>query len=475
MMPAENELPQSNTAAKDYQNDGTVLGQNVQEVSIKKIKVEVSPDGYEAFVTANGSDLQPTDVQAALEANGVIYGIDSNAVFEGLSRPGNRVLVAAGTRHTDGKDAWLEITKNHQESRAEAKLGITNTNVGEVVAIIHKPTAGSVGIDVYGKKVEPKQGKNINIFAGPYLKRTETSELITFEANVDGNLRVTSSSIEIEPEHIIRGDVDSAVGEIEFAGALKIYGDVKGGARLKTNHDVFIQGSVEDAEIISGGNVTVKGSFVGRGDGLIKATGNVEVHVVLNQMIKAGGSINIVKESVNAHLIADNEVYGQFAIIMGGTITAANKIEVHTLGGELYSTTKVRLGMHDPISDDSQTIDKEIETQAKSAEALKSQIYLLVRDRIDGNNFTSEKASQLKLLQSKLQQLTVVTKQLAEKKEQASLEMNRKKSPKLIVTGTIHQNVIAEINGVRLALKQSFNNVEFEESKGEIVRSKNLG
>ena len=67
-------------------------------------------------------------------------------------------------------------------------------------------------------------------------------------------------------------------------------------------------------------------SFVGRGDGLIRAAGNVEVHVVLNQMIEAGGAITIMKESVNAHLIAADEVYGKFAVIIGGIITAGNRI-----------------------------------------------------------------------------------------------------------------------------------------------------
>ncbi len=452
-------------------------GEVKEQVDMKKrIKVEVSQDGYEAYVTIDEPDLQPTSVQAALEAYGVVYGLDSNTIFEAPAKIiGARVLVAVGSRHDDGKDAWFEKTKNREESEAEKKFGIANIYAGEIIGIIHKPTPGSVGVDVYGKKVQPKQGKKINIFAGANIKRTETDDQITFEAATDGNLRISSSSIEIVTEHIIRVDVDYSNGEIEYAGALKIYGDVKGSGSLKVKHDVFIQGSVEDAKIISGGNVTVKGSFVGRGDGLIRAAGNVEVHVVLNQMIEAGGNITITKESVNAHLVAAGEVYGKFAVIMGGVVTAGNKIEVRTLGGELYSTTRARLGSHELQVGDLKAIDKEIEIQTKSSEETKSQIYLLVRDRLDGNNFTSEKANQLKLMQTKLQAMNETIKQLMVKKQETSVEMSRKRSPKLVVTGTIHQSVVAEINGVRFALRQTYNNVTFEESKGEIVRTKNLG
>ncbi len=441
----------------------------------KKIKVDVSHDDYEAYVTIDEPYLHPTDVQAALEAYGVVYGLDSKAIFEALGKLGSRVLAAVGSRHDDGKDAWFEVVKNRRESEAEKKFGIMNIYSGEIIGIIHKPTPGSIGVDVYGKKVQPKQGKKIDIFAGPNIKRIETDDQITFEASIDGNLHLSNSSIEIVTEHVIRGDVDYSDGEVEFAGALKIYGDVKGSGNLKVKHDVFVQGSVEDAKIISSGNVTVRGSFVGRGDGLIRAAGNVEVHVVLNQMIEAGGAITIMKESVNAHLIAADEVYGKFAVIIGGIITAGNKIEVRTLGGELYSTTRAKLGQCELLTEDLKAIDKEIEIQTKSSEEMKSQIYLLVRDRIDGNNFTSEKVNQLKLLQTKLQELNETIKQLAAKKQETSVEMSRKRSPKLIVTGTIHQNVVAEINSVRLALKQSYVNVTFEESKGEIVRTKNLG
>ncbi len=383
----------------------------------RKIKVEVTHDGYEAYVTIDEPDLQPTDVQAALEAYGVVYGLDSNAIFEALGKLGSRVLAANGSRHDDGKDAWFEKTKNRDASEAEEKFGIANIYAGEIIGIIHKLTPGSVGVDVYGKKVQPKQGKNINIFAGPNVKRTEADDEVIFEAAVDGNLHVSNSSIEITGEHVIRGDVDYSNGEIEFAGTLKVYGDVKGSGSLKVKHDVFVQGSVEDAKIISGGNVTVKGSFVGRGDGLIRAAGNVEVHVVLNQMIEAGGSITIIKESVNAHLIASNEVYGKFAVIMGGVVTAGDKIEVRTLGGELYSTTRAKLGLHELLTDDLKAIGKEIEIQTKSSDEIKNEIYLLVRDRIDGNNFTSDKANQLKLLQTKLREMNETIKNLTDKKE----------------------------------------------------------
>lgn len=443
-------------------------------VITKGMKVEISTDAYEAYIVVDDPDLQAPDIQAALEANGIVYGIDNSAAFEAQNNLGRRVLAATGSRHTDGNDGWFEPIKLREQTEGEAKLGIANIYAGEVFGIIHKPTAGSVGVDVHGKKVQPKPGNNINIFTGPNIKRTETDDQIALEATIDGNLKVGKASAEIIAEYAIRGDIDYSEGEVEFAGSLKIFGDVKGSCSLHVKHDVYIQGSVEDARIIAGGEVKVKGSFVGRGDGLIRAEGNIEVNVVLNQTIESGASIEVTKECVNAHLIAMEDIKGHNATVMGGVIAAGNTIELRTLGGELYSTTKAKLGIYELLTEDIFAINKEIELQKKASDQLKNEIYLLVRDRIDNKNFTTEKANLLKLLQARLQEKNDAIKQLTEKSQQTSKVMSHKKNCRLTVFGLVHQSVIMEINGVRSGLKQSYKNVTFQESKEEIIRTNNM-
>ncbi len=440
----------------------------------KTIGTEISSDGYEAYVIVEDRSVQLSEVEAALESSGVVYGIEKNTLVEAIENPGRRVVVATGSRHTDGTDGWFERTESRPETDSERKFGIRSINAGETIGVIHKRTQGSVGVDVFGRKVQPKQGKQFNIFTSSNIKRKELDSQTVLEAVADGNLKIDSASIEIVPDLVIRQDVDYSDGEIEFAGSLRIIGDVKGSGSLKVKHNVHVQGSVEDAKIISGGDVTVKGSFVGRGDGLIRAKGNIEISVILNQMVESGGSITITKESVNAHLIAYDVIDAPHAVIMGGTIVAGNKIEVQTLGGEHYSTTKVRLGSKELLTEGNLAIDKEIELQKKVCEKLKNEIYLLVRDRIDGNNFTSEKEENLKLAQNKLQEVAGLLKALADKKNEAVADLSKKKCPKLVILKTVHQSVVIEINGVRLGLKQSFDNVTFEESKNEIVRTKNI-
>lgn len=445
-----------------------------EEVVSRQIRTEISEDNYEVYATAEQAGLQLSDIQAILEADGIVYGVNLNAALSAIQNVGQRTLVATGSRHTDGADGYFERIDTRSPSEGEKKFGIKNVYSGDTLGEVHRPTEGSIGIDVFGRKVQPKEGRAANVFTGPNIKRVETEEKIVLEAAADGYLQAGSARIEIAEEHVIREDIDYSDGELEFAGSLRVMGDIKGSGSLKIKHNIFIEGSVEDAKIIAGGNVKISGSFVGRGDGLVRAGGDVEVNVVLNQMIEAEGSITIVKESVNAHLIASDSVLAKESTIMGGTVAAGEKIEVLTLGGELYSTTKVKLGMAELMNENTIAIDKEIQLQSKSLEQLKNEIYLLVRERIDNNSFTTEKAEQLKMMQDKLRRQNEAVKELTEKKQQRVLEMSRKRSPKLTVFGTVHQSVVAEINGVRLPMKRSYSNVTFEELRNEIIRTKNL-
>ncbi len=443
------------------------------DVITKRIKVEISADGYSAYVVAVEPDLLPADIQNALATSGVIFGLDPRAPFDALNAIGQPVLAASGTHHVDGSDGRIEINLSHERTPAEIKFGITNIREGEIFGAIVKPTNGSAGLDVFGRQTRQQRGKPALVLAGQNIKQIDTDDRIKLAATADGNLKISNSSVEIVPEYIIHGDIEYSDGDLEFVGTLKVLGDVKGNCRLKVGHNLCVEGSVEDASIMAGGDAVIKGSFVGRGYGLIRAAGNVSVHVILNQTIEAGGSITITKESVNAHLIASDSIEARAAIIMGGTVTAANKIQVRTLGGELYSTTRVRLGMRELVNEELAAINKDIELHGKVTAELKSEMYTLVRDKINGNAFDEEKAERLKALQDKLREQNDIIAQL-KKKDVSALEVNRKQCPKLSVLGTIHQSVTAEIRGVRLPLKQSYTNVVFEESNNEIIRTRNL-
>ncbi|MCB9206893.1 MAG: DUF342 domain-containing protein [Ignavibacteriales bacterium] len=65
---------------------------------------------------------------------------------------------------------------------------------------------------------------------------------------------------------------------------------------------------VGDAVIESGKNITIRGGFLGKGKGVIKAEGDVELKFVENQKVFTRGSLTIGKEALNAQLFVKNSI-----------------------------------------------------------------------------------------------------------------------------------------------------------------------
>ncbi len=162
--------------------------------------------------------------------------------------------------------------------------------------------------------------------------------------------------------------VDLSVGNIEFDGTVHVNGDVIAGMRIKVSGDVIIRGTLEAAEIISGGNVSVDGGIVGHGDarpgahGLpkdtarVKCNGSCQAMFIENAHIEAGDSIFVERSVRQCELTALNDIVvgkegNKVSSIVGGVSHAKHLIKVLTLGSSAGIKTLIQLG-HDPYADD---------------------------------------------------------------------------------------------------------------------------
>lgn len=162
--------------------------------------------------------------------------------------------------------------------------------------------------------------------------------------------------------------VDLSVGNIEFDGTVHVHGDVIAGMRIKVTGDVIIRGTLEAAEVIAGGNVSVDGGIIGHADarpgahGLpmdtarIKCKGSCQAMFVENAHIEAGDSIFVERNVRQCELTALNDIVvgkegNKVSSIVGGVSHAKHLIKVLTLGSSAGIKTLVQLG-HDPYADD---------------------------------------------------------------------------------------------------------------------------
>ncbi|MCB9207668.1 MAG: DUF342 domain-containing protein [Ignavibacteriales bacterium] len=295
-------------------------------------------------------------VEKILKLN-VTAEIDKELLAQKLSEVENdkiRILnlcVAKGQLPVNGINGRLENCTNNKEKLENFDFDefhkvnpVISVKTDDTIAIVHPPTKGEKGINVFGKTVEPIPGKEYVIKLGPYTKYSEVNEN-NIIATVDGFVNLNDSSISITDTFTVKGDIDFKSGNIVSKGSLKVVGNVNNDFTLKLTKDIEIGGYVGDAVIESGKNITIRGGFLGKGKGVIKAEGDVELKFVENQKVFTRGSLTIGKEALNAQLFVKNSILTKgSAVIVGGHAIAGDSIQIYNLGNASESETIVEVG-----------------------------------------------------------------------------------------------------------------------------------
>ncbi len=324
-------------------------------------EIEITPDKYEARVTAagrlNDDDFGPDDLRAFLAEKGVTHGIDETMV-DGIFSDGlheRQVVIARGVPVVNGADGTIryffdpetrpEIDDSRNINFKELNL-IRNVSAGEKLAEIVPPVPGESGMNVFGETVQPIEGKPASFAAGKNTK-PDPANADALIADIDGSVKLTNGRIEVDDVYVVQKNVDYSTGNITFVGDVIVKGDVLSGFRIKANGNVQVEGVIEDAVIESRGSVLVRKGFIGHGGGRIMAKGDVSLTFCENEHIIAEGEVTIGSYAMNstietrASIIADQNR----GLLVGGDYYAVKAINVNTIGSPHGTRTKCHAGM----------------------------------------------------------------------------------------------------------------------------------
>lgn len=299
------------------------------------------------------------EILAALTSAGVKFGVDEKAV-ERAADPatlGQRVAVAWGTPLQDPQDARVEyLFKTGDRPRlAEDDRGrvdyremglIENVKAGAVLARLHPAAPGRAGVDVFGRRTEPRAPRKADLEAGVnvMLSPARTEAL----AKVDGMVLLDPSGrIRVESVYHVSGDVGPETGNIEFVGPVIVRGSIRDGFVVKASGDVSVGDAVEGATVESGGSIRVSGGVVGRGKALLAARGSVDVRFAEDARIIAMGDVLAREALLRCHVVSGGSVRveGGRGAVVGGSLSAEKGVAVTVLGGEGEVRTLVEAGI----------------------------------------------------------------------------------------------------------------------------------
>lgn len=319
-----------------------------------------------------GRVVEAEAVLAGLHQHGITYGVQHIALDAVLTAGHcENLCIASGNAPVQGTPGRFESMLDdpaQQQADAEANEDINYNDLchlllvqsGELLMRRIAPIQGTAGTNIKGIEIAAQPLPDIAFAAkleGAAPDPLNPDLLIATQA---GQPVVLPNGIYVNNVLEI-ANLDLNTGNVDFEGTIRIQGDVKAGMRLKVSGDVVINGTVEAAEIIAGGNVTINGGIIGFGNpqpgakmlpgntARIQCQGSAQALFMEHARVEAGDSILIASHARRCELYARNAVLvgkpgAKNSHIAGGTVQATVLVKVPTLGAASGMQTSVHVG-----------------------------------------------------------------------------------------------------------------------------------
>ena len=251
--------------------------------------------------------------------------------------------IANGKPVIEGDDAKFEsilkavlIPGNSEDTRFVKE--IQRVIPGMILGIIHPPSEGSSGCDLFGTEVKAKHGKPFK----EHLDRTLMIKPSIVEGGVEyllakgyGFFGRDQDKLKIFPLLQIKKDVDITSGNVNCNCAASIGGDVSKGSSVSARDDIVINGACHGSSICSQrGSIKANGLVLG-GPGIsVSAGGNVNLYMIQNLNIAVDGNIIIGKDARDSSLQANGCILMKQGHFFGGQALALGGIEAAIIGSE---------------------------------------------------------------------------------------------------------------------------------------------
>lgn len=438
-------------------------------------KVRLSRDNMKAYLFLPTPELESYSfnyILAMLQSSGISYGIKENKIKQMLEQQiyNQEVLVAEGQIPEDGVDGYYEYKFDMNFSKKpkikpDGSVDYWSIKMVEIVtkdqviAEYHKSIQGKDGVDLKGKPVLAKRGRDLVPLRGKGFERSEDGA--TYRSMMDGKIEMSGERIVILPVYEINGDADLSVGNIDFRGDVIIHGSVCSGLTVKATGSVTVDGIVEGANIEASKDIVLRSGVMGASRATIMANGNISAKFFEYTRVHANGTIQ-ADVFLNCQVSCGESIIlnGKKASIIGGEVGAIESIEVDTLGSEGEVRTHVKIGNDMATRRRISVLQNKIKIEKTNLSKIEEGLKIL--------NELKNDPRRTDLLRVKIRDTALLAGDEAElEKLQDQIERARGGSVK--VTGNVYPGVRVEIDELRVLVKEQQKRLEFVREQDKIL------
>ncbi len=263
--------------------------------------------------------------------------------------------------------------------------------------------------------------------------------------------------------------VNVSTGNINYDGSIEIAGNVDENFEVKAGGNVVVNGSVEGATIIAGGNIIIAKGMNGMGKGYLRARGDIIVKFLENSRVVSGGYVEteaILHCTVSSG--SDVKVDGRRGIILGGRVQAANAIIAKTIGASMSTATTLEVGVEPLLISQLEHVQTAIEERKKTVNAAQVIYDNFKEKQRRGLQFNDGQLrymrSVVSLIQEKSAELDRLNRRLASLQEM----METREEAEVVVNEQIYSNVTIIIGSVSRLIQTNYRYCKFVKEEGEV-------
>lgn len=167
---------------------------------VSEDRLHVHMDIHAGKVYGMDKDVIQEDFMRTLEADGITYGLKTEAIKQALenARASNtvikKVLIAEGDAAINGSD---DVLKWHVDIKAE-EIKQRAVIPEQVIATISADIKAQKGIDIFGEDVQAIEGKRMNLQCGKGVVQTESNDAHEYKASCLGIAHFESGAISVK-------------------------------------------------------------------------------------------------------------------------------------------------------------------------------------------------------------------------------------------------------------------------------------
>ncbi|MCR5793215.1 MAG: FapA family protein [Lachnospiraceae bacterium] len=427
-----------------------------------------------------GKLIDKNDIISDLHMAGVKYGIAETVIDKYLAHRQfcTPVLLAKEKPVKEGRSASIKYNFNlNIDSKPKMNEDgsvdfhhldmINNVNEGDILAELTPAVMGEPGKDVCGNPIMPKKVVKKILKHGKNIHLSEDGTKMYSEVN--GHVSLGGDRVFVSNVYEVPADVSVASGDIEYDGDVTVRGNVVTGFKVEAKGDIIVDGVVEGATLIAGGQIILKRGIQGMGRGHLEAGGNVIAKFIESAEVKSGGSVTsdaIMHSTIIAK--GDIDVGGKRGMIAGGSVKSGTAISARILGSNMGTQTLVEIGVDDEKQAELHQIESDLKELATELES-NIKVFTMFRNKMQkGDDLKPDQKRNFLMAKGKIEKLDAERKEKMERQLILKKEIENYQAGRVKVNGVTYPGVKVTIMNVSCFIKEEIVHSQFVKDKGDV-------